>query len=289
MKLIAAVVVLYRMSPEDSPSCSAMEQALRTDAALAALIDLLVIDNSPRRQPMAQDSVSRYVHDGTNPGLAARYNFALQEAKRSGVPWLLLLDQDTKVTPEYLRELSSLAVQLREEEDVVAVAPKLYMHDCLQSPHLTLSDRYRHPSRAADLERVGIAPRRLRVFNSGAMVRIAAMEAIGGFPEEYWLDYLDHATFERLQARGGKIYVMNARLQHEMSIYAPHQEEARHAARQENRLTAERRFYDQHGSREERMWYRLDLTRQALGAVIRGRWKEATRNLRAALAMGRHV
>ena len=51
---------------------------------------------------MPPEFTGDYIQDGANPGLAARYNLALSRA--AGATWLLLLDQDTRVTLAYAQE-----------------------------------------------------------------------------------------------------------------------------------------------------------------------------------------
>lgn len=50
--------------------------------------------------------------------------------------------------------------------------------------------------------------RRLRAFNSGAVVRVSAIREMGGFATEFPLDYLDQATFAELQERGGRVFLL---------------------------------------------------------------------------------
>ena len=58
-----------------------------------------------------------YVHDPSNGGLASAYNYALARAESEEREWLLLLDQDTSLTAEFISELvetsESLALPLR--------------------------------------------------------------------------------------------------------------------------------------------------------------------------------
>lgn len=288
MSTILAIVVLYKMSPEASPTYRALSAALRDDVKLAGCMDLLVVDNSPESQELPTDMVGRYLHDGTNPGLAKRYNLALREAVAVGAGWLLLLDQDTAVTAEYLAELCELAQSLRDEAKVAAVVPKLLLDGGVQSPHLPNVARYRRASQSLDVSKVGLMQGRVRVYNSGAMIRVSALEAMGGFPEAYWLDYLDHATFASLQENGGGIYLMASSLNHEMSIYLPGKHsDPGNAARQTNQLAAENRFYREHGTLEERVWHRLALAKQALRSALGKHFSEAGRYMRAAVAMDR--
>ena len=53
-----------------------------------------------------------YVHDPSNGGLAPAYNFALEHAESEGREWLLLFDQDTSLTVDFLVELVTLATTL---------------------------------------------------------------------------------------------------------------------------------------------------------------------------------
>jgi len=283
-KSILAIVVLYKMSFQASPSYSALNAALRDRPELAGKIDLLVVDNSPEAQPLPADFLGQYLHDRTNPGLARRYNYALAAAAASRAAWLLLLDQDTTLTAAYIEEIETLSERLAGEEKIVAIVPKLLSGGALQSPHLP---RYRRPSHTVDLSSYGVTGGLVRVYNSGALLRVSAVQAIGGFPEAYWLDYLDHATFHQLQARGGEIYVMHARLDHDMSILRPDKhKDLGNAVRHKNQLAAEVRFYRDFGSLQERLRDRAALARQAFHSIRRGLFAEAARWLSAAFAMG---
>jgi len=285
-KPIAAIVVLYKMSVADSPSYRTLSAALRERPELAAKIDLLVADNSPEAQPLPVDFSGRYLHDGTNPGLAKRYNEALGAAAAAGAIWLLLLDQDTTLTEAYLAELETLAERLADEETIVAIVPKLMAGGRLQSPHLP---RFLRTDFALDRSSYGVAGGLVRVYNSGALLRVSAVQGIGGFPEAYWLDYLDHATFHQLQARGGAIYLMDAALEHEMSIYRPDKHaDPGHAARRRNQLSAEVRFYREFGSLQERLRHRGSLAWEAARSMSKGRFAEVARLLRAVFAPRRY-
>ena len=50
------------------------------------------------------------------------------------------------------------------------------------------------------------------------MLRVSAVKGIGGFDEEFPLDYLDHVTFRKLRRRGGHINVLQATLYHALSL-----------------------------------------------------------------------
>jgi GT2 family glycosyltransferase len=281
-KSMLAVLVLYGRELAASPTYRALRSAMEEQPAIAATLELMVADNSPEPQTMPTDLAVRYVQDGTNPGLAKRYNLALRAAMEAGCTWLLLLDQDTSLTREYLAELVELSARLAAQQEIVAIVPKLVVQGGLASPHLPC---YRTPAFVLDLSSQGEQPGEIRAYNSGALLRVKAVEAIGGFPEAYWLDFLDHATFARLQAQGGRIYLMAAQLEHEMATSNPDRyKNPAFVRRQQIGFAAEVRFYHEHGTLRERIHNRFDMLYRAAGSAKHGAFGEAWRLARAALS-----
>ena len=279
-KPILAILVLYNTEPAASPAFQALTHALATQPKLANALDLLVADNSPQPHVLPPGTPAQYLHDSANPGLAFRYNHALDLAAEQGTPWLLLLDQDTQLTPAYFAELLQLSSELLPRTDITAIVPRLTIADAVHSPH---APSFRRTSPPFDPESTGLAPTLIRAYNSGALLRVSAVVAAGGFPADYPLDYLDHATLHRLQSAGGRIFVMHSRLPHDMSIYRPerHNNPA-YPARHRGQLAAEVRFYRDHGTFSERVRHRADLLRLALHSARQRLWRESFRLLRAA-------
>jgi len=270
---ILAVAVLYKRAAEQSQSIAALRRLLVEGRIPAEALDLMICDNSPYAQPAPAWIAGGYVRDVTNPGLARCYNQALQRAVEAGVPWLMLLDQDTTVTEEYVHEVLDTAEALGRDQKVVAMVPKLIQGGVICSP--IQPPRY-GPARAISAEYQGVAEGRLHAFNSGAVVRVSAVREIGGFPEEFALDYLDHATFTGLQRRGGKLLVLRSELEHELSSNDQTGndqtgEDAISVQRQTGVLDAEYRFYARYGSGAERRMWRFRLLRAVLGRVLRGK------------------
>jgi len=275
---ILAVVVLYKRTAEQSQSVAALQGLLVEGRIGAEALDLMICDNSPYEQPAPAWIAGGYVRDVTNPGLARCYNQALRRAVEKGVAWLMLLDQDTTVTEEYLYEVLETAEALGRDQGVVAMVPKLIQGGVICSP--IQPPRY-GPARAVRAEYQGVAGGSLHAFNSGAVVRVSAIREIGGFPEEFPLDYLDHATFTGLQRRGGKLLVLRSELEHELSSNDQtgnnqagndqRGEDAISVQRQASVLDAEYRFYARYGSGAERRMWRFRLLRAVLGRVLRAK------------------
>jgi GT2 family glycosyltransferase len=281
-----AVIVLYGRTVEKSESFCTLISAFAADRELAENFSVIVHDNSPDPQSPGSQSLDaapacrlEYVHDGQNGGLAPAYNYALAAARREGAGWLLLLDQDTSLSLDYLRELDGLARSLAGRDDVGAIVPKLVANGVIYSPEANFLYQMRHQFRKVrhpiEPDAVGVQPIRISAYNSGAAIRVSALAAVGGFPAEYWLDYLDHAVFHALSRHGYALCVMQASLEQRLSHMdvndVPHW-------RHRNVLTAQTRFVVSNGTFLERTLYRLYLLRTCrfLRRRCRNRavWKE---------------
>ena len=219
---ITAVVVLYRRSPAESDALTSLLRVLREEPTLAARFSVLVYDNSPQDQASSLPSFPvAYHHDPANGGLASAYNYALAQAEAAGTPWLLLLDQDTSLAAAFLQELASLSEELLPSKNVAAIVPKLFSRGTMYSPEEHSLDQLHHvfPHRSHTLPPGAEGPQSARIsaYNSGSTLRVAALLAIGGFPREFWLDYLDHAVFHALQQQGSRVFVMQAVLEQQLS------------------------------------------------------------------------
>ncbi len=262
---ICVALVLYRMKLEESPTYLSWERSTQ-GSDLCEHFSLLVFDNTPG-QPAAlpSDFKGQYLHQPSNPGLAASYNVALARANSSGQAWLMLLDQDTVVTPSYLQEAMSVTQTFAEDATLAAAVPKLMENGIVQSPHRALTT-LRPPLLSPDFH--GFPAEKLHIYNSGALIRVSSMQAIGGFPLDFWLDYLDHATFHLLQQDGRRILVMRPALEHQLSANeAVLAWNRNYLRRHGNVLRAESLFYRRYGTRKERRWYRLRLLRMLYGAL----------------------
>src|ERR1700722_5969528 len=133
---ILAVVVLYNCELSRSHSLSSLIELLNANPELARRFSLIVYDNSPQAQSPVSgaDFPTHYVHDPTNGGLASAYNFALARAEAEAREWLLLLDQDTTLTRDFLFELIETSSALQTTPEAAAIGPKLVVGGGIHSP-----------------------------------------------------------------------------------------------------------------------------------------------------------
>lgn len=207
-------------------------------------MQVLVWDNSPQDnilednvpESLAEPSLPfafTYHHAERNVGVAGAYNSAMQMARERSCTWLLLLDHDTSVTVEFLRGMARYADEDADEEGVqdaaesspqagtvgqgiAAVLPFLYAGERVLSPRLWRFGRHEPLPRPAQTY---IEDRAIFAANSGTLLRVASLAAIGGYSLRFWLDYSDIYVFHRLHAAGYRVRIAaDLALQHEIAM-----------------------------------------------------------------------
>ncbi|MDQ0199071.1 glycosyltransferase [Neobacillus ginsengisoli] len=212
---ITMVVVLYKQKPEESKTFLTLKQTLFVNKEGLKDIELILYDNSPEKQafsPLDYEGVHiTYIHDSRNLGIATAYNHAWTKAKENGSEWLLLLDHDTELTDAYVHEVLNLP---EFATDVAAVVPKINSENKMISPVYSNSLR----PLTEDRPKAGLQVQSVMAINSGALIRTDFLNKIGGFNENFPLDYLDHWLFFEIYEHGCKVWLLNVELEHELSV-----------------------------------------------------------------------
>lgn len=247
---IQVVLVLYCLAPEQSSAFLTLSDLISA-LGMASSFACMVYDNSPTAHDLpATTFPCEYRHDPSNPGLALPYQAALESAARTETPWLLLLDQDTVLTADYLSKLLESARAFKERREIAAIVPRLVQDEAVLSPHLPHGTATTHSFR----DRSGLLESNVCVYNSASLLRVEALEHNGGFPQDFALDYLDHAVFRRLHDGGGRVFLLPTTLKHNLAGKAQDIVKAlKESARLRSVLAAEGRFYRQYGSRADRL------------------------------------
>jgi GT2 family glycosyltransferase len=262
---VQCVLVLYKTALQESETFQTLTAALRGYPTLAARISLLIYDNSPEphsAEPLAGLFANiRYQHDPTNGGLARAYNQALHAAGEAGCTWLWLFDQDTTVLPGLI-PATFAAIDSTPPSTICGIVPRLVQDGIVLSPISVHRFRYL----AVDEQLSGIQQRWLTALNSCSCQRVSALQAIGGFPLQYWLDFLDHAVFHRLHERGGRLLVLDVSIPHRLSTNNL-RTEASHQ-RFDNLLAAEWQFVRETGWGGGKLVHRLRLLKRAVRTLV---------------------
>jgi len=265
MNSVLGVLVLYKCKLVDSETFISLNKALETNNLK---LDLFVYDNSH----ISDDSVNKqsyrslhitYVHDKTNPGICKPYNIALQIAKAKNRKWLLLLDQDTCLTSEYIYELNNT---IETKSNYVSIIPLTYSKDKIVSP-----TRYDFLGRMKPI-RIGEAKRvveNITAINSGACVNVDFLTEIGGLNKDFPLDMLDHWLNYEINKRNEQIFVMNSKLFHNLSVS---EYESLSIDRFEMILKAEKKFYLIYSKKYYKILLKIRLLLRCILFLITGRF-----------------
>lgn len=188
---ICAAVVTFFPEPETAEHLLALAPQVGR---------ILVIDNgSPPESLELIESVARniavsVVRLGSNLGIATALNTALHLAATQGFRWLATFDQDSRATESMLEEMAHALAAFPERDRVGLVAP---LHQD-RRVGITVSD--------GRCEEAGPDWNVIRTtMTSGNLVNIAAAQAVGGFDDSLFIDYVDHEFCLRLRRRGYRI------------------------------------------------------------------------------------
>jgi GT2 family glycosyltransferase len=229
---ILAVVVLYKCAINQSSTCISLQAQ---DPYDGDAISILIYDNSPRGDSDGLPPNWAYVSDPTNKGLPAAYNHAISQAKLLGAHWLLLLDQDSSLPQNFLADLQGEIARCHEKTEIAAIVPLIFSNQRQVSPvrpALGLDRPYKLTQTATSVW--------LTAINSATTIRVSFVEDIGGFSNDFWLDYLDHWLFRKIYDTDHSVYVSNMKIDHNLSVANFNQ--GMEVSRYKNVLTAEAAF-----------------------------------------------
>ncbi len=282
---IVAVVVLYQQTAAQSATVQTLHEAL--SAARDVDCSVLVYDNTPvapgtdiHTNAAGLPDGFRYQRAAQNRGLLGGYAAALRLAQDERCEWLLTLDQDTALPRHLFQALQRPLAAAAAHPRIAAIVPHL------EEGNRALSPAYAGIGRARPLPRgfSGIPPREARAFNSAALLRVAALEQIGGFHPCFWLDYLDNWLHHELYRQGWQMYVAgDLHIQHQLSIL--NYRERLSAAHYGNFLSAEGAFHDLSAPPWTRAAYAAQLSIRLLNQYRRRELPEIRRLTREAIAM----
>lgn len=211
---IFIILVLYKKKIEDSITIQSLSESLRES------VTLMVYDNSPERQYSDDNFLFKslninYYHNHLNPGLSYAYNFALYKANKKK-DWLLLLDQDTSITKEYIDEILKFNIDLISN-NIVSLVPRVLSHKNgkLISPTKMLLGGICIPI-AVDS---GILTSPISGINSGTLLRVSFMTSINGFSNEFSLDMLDHWYFREIIKHKKEVYLFQSSIKQDLSVF----------------------------------------------------------------------
>lgn len=268
---ILAVIVLYRVRGQHSETFRTL-QATNASRLGKEVESILLYDNTPggTTPDFELPQGVRYYAPGENRGVAGAYNYALCMAKQEGCNWLLTLDQDTSLPPDFLMRMREIAQRLRGVNQVGAIVPHLVNAGKVLSPVRIRPCGVSYLPLTAG----GFAKGEIHAFNSGSLFRVNALQQIGGFDGRFWLDYQDASVYRRLNQCGKQVYIAEGlNVQHDLSLISERQIAP---DRFRNFLLAESAYYDMYRGYVANFF----LTVRLLGRILRQQLKGVDSEIR---------
>jgi len=200
------ITVLYNRSVKEIRSLAVLLSFLRYHQEA----EVFLVDNSTDEEIMAANAALtqsakekfsgrvHYVQVGYNAGLSRAYNLALEKIEDEDDFWVMLADDDTLFSRDYLesayRVIRNNLKGLKVLCGVVETGKNWISPRSMHTSWMAFSFWLRRP-------KPGIY-RNLNPINSGLFLEGKTLRSIGGFDERLFLDQVDFLLMDRLRAAG---------------------------------------------------------------------------------------
>jgi len=217
--ILCAVVVICNVHPCNSESINSLKDQIKKSYPK---IPLVIYDNTENPSWTEKDLNGlkeifnlEYISDKSNPGIAKAYNYALNYAFNKGFAWLLVLDQDTDLSPSFIMDTMKIITSNKENKDIVLFMPIVkcagkYISPCKHS--FARIKPLKNPLTSGPY-----CTEKISAINSGMMVNIDFLISIGGYLEKYPLDYLDHWLMAEIYKQKKLFFTTNLEITHHLA------------------------------------------------------------------------
>lgn len=209
---IFTIIVLYNCELKNSKTLNSISLALKNNDLE---ISFLIWDNGIYDQSHLIDKNYEYIHSKINVGISKAYNYAFESALNRKYEWLLLFDQDSIIPKTFFLDLNNELKSLIQKNDISAIVPRIHYNNNYFSPSKVSIGGIHRPIEKSHL---GIYKKEIFAINSGSLINLNFLKEINGFNNQFWLDSLDRWLYMKVYEKGGKVYVSNSIIEHDLSI-----------------------------------------------------------------------
>ena len=159
---------------------------------LAQVDGLVVVDNGSnpgeltQLQEASEALAFRLIENRENLGIAEALNQGVRWAMSHGYPWVILLDQDSKITDGFIGQLFAAWKAHPERDRICSIHPRYV------DPATGIEPAWRRASDGSPITSI----------TSGAMMPIWVFHKVGWFASEYFIDSVDVEYSYRIRAAG---------------------------------------------------------------------------------------
>ncbi|CAK2713532.1 rhamnosyltransferase [Vibrio crassostreae] len=230
-----AVVVIY--NPDSNVENNIIKLSEQVD-------QIVVVDNSDEKNGNHKilfglfEEIGKkisYIDNGSNLGIAEALNVGIEFLKREQIDYILTFDQDSVITPGYLKSIHATFVDLSRKETIGVVGPNIVdvNSEKVGQKYLTTSSRWRFNFGELNFDRCDLG----FVITSGSLFPVTIFDQVGLFKSEYFIDAVDIEYCLRLKVNGYRVgYSNEARLSHSLG------EKTTHTILRKNIITSNHNF-----------------------------------------------
>lgn len=250
--------------------------------------DVLVVDNASDDNSVAHIREAfpavEVLESGENLGFTGGNNLGLAYARQHNYEYVLLLNNDTEVAPNFL---SPLVAALEADPQAAAAGPLIYYH---ANPQMVWSAGGAIDWRKGETRMVGLneadegqfeGPPRPVDFVTGCamLVRTRVFEEVGGLDERFFAYYEEVEWCLRMQRAGYRIlFVPQSKIWHKISPEGREASPQVHYYMTRNRLLFLRLG---HAPWYARLWTALSYARTLLSWSLKPKWRHKIPQRRA--------
>jgi len=182
---IAGLIVLY--NPDQNIIGNI--QSYINQLSMFYVVDNSEVYNNKIIETIKSFSISKYIFNGENLGIAKALNIGAEEAIKDGFKFLFTFDQDSKATPGMIETMISFLA----ENDSSSIG--------ILSPFQDNKGYKKPPSNK--ITKVS------NIATSGNLLNLEAYKQVGPFLDELFIDYVDVEYCLRLNDSGFKVIRLN--------------------------------------------------------------------------------
>lgn len=206
---IAAIVILF------NPENIGEDKLLANIKSYSSEVKkIYVVDNSKETHEELASKIpcSEYLYNGNKGGIAGAQNIGWKKAREDGFDFIMTMDQDSAFIEDEAKKYISLVSDYAEKNpDCVCFGPRI--NDLNMNRYITKQIRFRI-----------LSPLKRKVFSiikkdwkpfvlpeieinrnliaSSNIVRISALEKVGGYDEELFIDQVDYDLCSKIKNAG---------------------------------------------------------------------------------------
>lgn len=183
-----------------NPDLALLKRGLESVRVLNQIV--YVFDNASSNRDLIRELSHSlgylFIANSVNLGVASAINQGLMLAKRHGAEWLWTFDQDTEIFPGAFDAMKAAVLQL---PPVHHIAILVMAHQDRRT-----GDGYDKVLMKTDIE--GCSKVRSAI-SSGSLVSVSAANAVGGFDERLFIDFVDLEFCLRCRSKGWGILLVH--------------------------------------------------------------------------------